>query len=115
MGMQVLAAVDCNTSRMKNISMIESEINHKILNDDYVHSVEINKNSLLYNMTGAAICYDHTCFSGLYRRKAQKALVTNGGTLGYLFPLPLTCLNFQAESALCSEPTGQAPSAPGQE
>ena len=52
MGMQVLAAVDCNTSRMQNVSFIKSQINHKRLRAKYVHNININKNSLLYNIVG---------------------------------------------------------------
>jgi len=52
MGMQVLAAVDCNTSRMKNVTFIKSQINHKQLKNKYAHSVIINKNSLLHSIIG---------------------------------------------------------------
>lgn len=52
MGMQVLAAVDCKTSRMKNVTFIKSNINHKQLKTNYVHSININKNTLLYNIIG---------------------------------------------------------------
>ena len=54
MEMQVLAAVDCNTSRMKNVSFIESNINHKQIKAKYVHNININKDSLLHKI----ICKD---------------------------------------------------------
>lgn len=50
MGMQVLAAVDCNTSRMKNVSFIKSNINHKQIEAKYVHNINIIKDSLLHSI-----------------------------------------------------------------
>lgn len=52
LGAQVLASVDCNTSRKKNTSLIESKINHNEYNKDYAHDININSNSLLYNIIG---------------------------------------------------------------
>ena len=52
LGAQVLASVDCNTSRKKNTSLIESKINHNEYNKDYAHNININSNSLLYNIIG---------------------------------------------------------------
>ena len=53
LGMQILAAVDCNTSRMKNVSFIKSKINHKQLENKYAHNAIIVKDSFLYNIIGS--------------------------------------------------------------
>lgn len=51
LGAQVLAAVDCNTSRKRNVRLIESEKeDHNQYENDYAHSIKINKDSLLYNI-----------------------------------------------------------------
>ena len=52
LGAQILAAVDCNTSRKKNTYLIESEINHNQYDKDYAHDIIINSDSLLYNIIG---------------------------------------------------------------
>lgn len=50
LGAQVLAAVDCNTSRKKNTKLIETEINHNQYERDYAHEVQINPNSFLHSI-----------------------------------------------------------------
>lgn len=50
LGMQVLACVDCNTSRKENIKLIESKINHWDYETNYVHKIVIDKNSKLFNI-----------------------------------------------------------------
>ena len=50
LGMQVLAAVDYNTSRKKNTQLIKSEINHNQYENNYAHNINIDKNSFLYNI-----------------------------------------------------------------
>ena len=52
LGMQILAAVDYNTSRKKNTQLIKSEINHNQYENNYVHDIEIDKNSFLYKIIG---------------------------------------------------------------
>ncbi len=52
LGAQVLAAVDCNTSRMKNVALINTKINHKQYDIEYAHDININKESLLYRIIG---------------------------------------------------------------
>lgn len=53
--MQVLAAVDCNTSRKKNTLLIDSKINHNQLETDYAHYVKIDNTSILYKIIGQDI------------------------------------------------------------
>ena len=55
LGMQVLAAVDCNTSRKKNTLLIDSKINHNQLETDYAHYVKIDNTSILYKIIGQDI------------------------------------------------------------
>ena len=50
LGAQVLAAVDCDTSRKRNTSLIESNINHNQYENEYVHDIVIDKKSLLYKI-----------------------------------------------------------------
>lgn len=50
LGAQILAAVDCNTSRKKNTFFIESKINHNQYENNYSHEISIDKNSLLYKI-----------------------------------------------------------------
>ena len=52
LGMQILAAVDCNTSRKKNTQLIKSEINHNQYENNYAHDIIINKDSFLYKIIG---------------------------------------------------------------
>lgn len=52
LGMQILAAVDYNTSRKKNTKLIKSQINHTQYENKYAHEININKNSFLYNIIG---------------------------------------------------------------
>ena len=52
LGMQILAAVDYNTSRKKNTQLIKSGINHRQYENSYVHNINIDKNSFLYNIIG---------------------------------------------------------------
>ena len=47
-----MAAVDCNTSRIENVSLINSKIKHKQLKAKYVHSINIKKGSLLHKIIG---------------------------------------------------------------
>jgi gamma-glutamyl-gamma-aminobutyrate hydrolase PuuD len=48
MGMQVM----CNYDKPVELKKIDTNINHKDLENDYVHSVKINKNSKLYEIIG---------------------------------------------------------------
>lgn len=50
LGAQVLSAVDCNTSRKKNVFLIKSKIDHNQYENDYVHDISIDKNSFLYKI-----------------------------------------------------------------
>ena len=50
LGAQILAAVDCNTSRKKNTSLIDSVIKHNQYDKDYAHDINISTDSLLYNI-----------------------------------------------------------------
>ena len=50
LGTQILAAVDCNTSRVKNTKLIDSKIDHNDHINKYVHDVNIDKNSYLYKI-----------------------------------------------------------------
>lgn len=52
LGMEIMAAVDCNTSRIENVFLINSKIKHKQLKAKYVHSINIKKESLLYKIIG---------------------------------------------------------------
>lgn len=52
LGMEIMAAVDCNTSRIENVSLINSKIKHKQIKAKYVHSINIKKGSLLYKIIG---------------------------------------------------------------
>lgn len=52
LGMEIMAAVDCNTSRIENVSLINSKIKHKQLKAKYVHSINIKKGSLLHKIIG---------------------------------------------------------------
>ena len=52
LGAQILAAVDCNTSRKKNTSLIDSAINHNQYDKDYAHDINISPDSFLYNIIG---------------------------------------------------------------
>ena len=50
LGMEIMAAVDCNTSRIENVFLINSKIKHKQLKAKYVHSINIKKGSLLHKI-----------------------------------------------------------------
>lgn len=50
LGAQVLAAVDCNTSRKKNVKLIKSKIKHNQLKNEYAHDIKIKKDSFLYKI-----------------------------------------------------------------
>lgn len=52
LGMEIMAAVDCNTSRIENVFLINSQIKHKQLKAKYVHSINIKKESLLHKIIG---------------------------------------------------------------
>ena len=50
--MQILAAVDYNTSRKKNTQLINSEINHSQYENNYAHDINIDKTSFLFKIIG---------------------------------------------------------------
>ena len=50
LGAQVLAGVDCNTSRKNNVELTNSKMDHNQYEKDYVHDIQITKDSLLYNI-----------------------------------------------------------------
>ena len=50
LGAQILAAVDCNTSRRRNVKLINSNLNHNQYDSEYVHNIKINKDSFLYKI-----------------------------------------------------------------
>ena len=52
LGMQILAAVDYNTSRKKNTQLINSEINHNQYENNYAHDINIDKTSFLFKIIG---------------------------------------------------------------
>lgn len=52
MGMQLLACTDCMEDRHKVIDKISSKINHNNLESKYVHKINIEKNSKLYEIIG---------------------------------------------------------------
>lgn len=52
MGMQLLACADCKENRHKVIEKIDGKINHNDLEAKYVHKVNIDKNSKLFEIIG---------------------------------------------------------------